>query len=185
MAGEIVHLELKSSDFARSSAFYEKLFGWRTDGVQSGGHLMFETPAGDAGAHAVQGSWIRAALAQAPGPVPFIAVDDLDAVLAGAEQEGGTVLVRRLSLGTRGVFGLIADPDGNVVGVLAHRAAAVAAGAAPAATGGKLASPAPAAAAAAAAEGSASSGKRPAAPKAPKPAAKKPVAAKRPAKRSG
>lgn len=125
MAGEIVHLEFPSSDFARSAAFYEKLFGWKTDGQQSGGHLRFELP-GD-----VQGSWIRNALAQAPGPVPFVAVTDVDKALELAERNGGRVLVRRLGLGDRGVFGLLADADGNVVGVLAPRTGAAAAPRAP------------------------------------------------------
>jgi predicted enzyme related to lactoylglutathione lyase len=172
MAGEIVHIELKSGDFARSAAFYEKLFGWRSDGAQAGGHLMFETPGGEGGGGggSVQGSWIRTALAQAPGAVPFIAVDDLDAVLAGAEQQGGRVLVRRMSLGTRGVFGLIADPDGNVVGLLVNR---------PGVAGAKSAS------ASEAPSVTASPGKAAAAAKPAKAAAKKPAAAKRPAKRGG
>lgn len=118
MAGEIVHLEMPSSDFARSAAFYEKLFGWTTDGVQSGGHLRFDLPGG------VQGSWIRNALAQAPGPVPFVAVADVDKALAEAEKNGGRVLVRRLMLGDRGRFGLLADFDGNVIGVLSPKGSA-------------------------------------------------------------
>jgi predicted enzyme related to lactoylglutathione lyase len=118
MAGEIVHIELRSGDFARSAAFYGKVFGWRTDGVQSGGHLLFEPPAG------IGGSWIRTALTQAPGPVPFVAVDDVEAVLAEVEREGGRVIVRRLALAGRGVFGLFADLDGNVVAVIAERAGA-------------------------------------------------------------
>jgi uncharacterized protein len=116
MAGEIVHLEMPSSDFARSATFYQKLFGWTTEGVQSGGHLRFDLPGG------VQGSWIRNALAQAPGPVPFVAVDDVDKALDDAEKNGGRVLVRRLMLGDRGRFGLLADFDGNVIGVLAAKA---------------------------------------------------------------
>lgn len=115
MAGEIVHLEMPSSDFARSATFYQKLFGWTTEGVQSGGHLRFDLPGG------VQGSWIRNALAQAPGPVPFVAVDDVDKALDDAEKNGGRVLVRRLMLGDRGRFGLLADFDGNVIGVLSTK----------------------------------------------------------------
>lgn len=122
MAGEIVHIELRSADFVRSADFYAKLFGWRTDGVQAGGHLAFELPGG------VQGSWIRTALVQAPGPVPFVAVDDLDTTLADVEKQGGRVLVRRMSLPGRGHFALFADPDGNVLGVLAGRAAQPAGG---------------------------------------------------------
>jgi predicted enzyme related to lactoylglutathione lyase len=118
MSGEIVHIELPSKDFARSAAFYGKLFGWTTDGVQSGGHLLFELPGG------VQGSWIRDALAQAPGPVPFVAVDDVEKTLDAAEKGGGRVLVRRLPLAGRGMFGLFADGDGNVIGVLSGKGVA-------------------------------------------------------------
>ncbi len=115
MVGEIVHIELPSADFGRSAAFYAKLFGWKTDGVQSGGHLSFELPGG------VQGSWIRDALSQAPGPVPFVGVADVDKALAECERLGGRILVRRLTLPNRGTFGLLADCDGNVIGVLAEK----------------------------------------------------------------
>ena len=115
MVGEIVHIELPSRDFARSATFYAKLFGWKTDGVQSGGHLLVDLPGG------VQGSWIRDALAQAPGPVPFVAVGDVDRTLAEVEKQGGRILVPRMALANRGVFGLIADCDGNVLGVIAVR----------------------------------------------------------------
>jgi len=117
MAGEIVHLELPSRSFERSAAFYEKIFGWRADGAQSGGHLLFDTP-GAAGAKGVRGSWILHALAQAPGPLPFVAVDDIDATLAEVERQGGRILVPRLSLAGQGAFGLLADPDGNVIAVM-------------------------------------------------------------------
>ena len=115
MVGEIVHIELPSRDFARSAAFYAKLFGWKSDGIQAGGHLSFEPPGG------VVGSWIREALAEAPGPVPFVAVADVDKALAEAERQGGRVLVQRQILPNRGVFGLLADCDGNVIGVLSAK----------------------------------------------------------------
>jgi uncharacterized protein len=163
MAGEIVHLELPSSDFVRSAAFYEKLFGWKTDGVQSGGHLRFDLP-GD-----VQGSWIRNALAQAPGPVPFVAVNDVDKALEIAERNGGRVLVRRLNLGDRGRFGLLADADGNVIGVLGPKGGA----AKPEAKVPERAAEKPPAKAAAEPKPGAAK------PAAKKPAAKKPPAAKK------
>jgi len=118
MVGEIVHIELPSRDFVRSAAFYAKVFGWKTDGLQSGGHLGFEPTGG------VQGSWVRDALAQAPGPVPFVAVADVEKTLAVAVEQGGRILVRNLTLPHHGRFGLFADCDGNVIGVLADRTAA-------------------------------------------------------------
>ena len=122
MAGEIVHLEIPSRNFERSATFYGKLFGWRTDGVQAGGHLLFEIPGSHAedgaGGEGMSGSWIRAALAQAPGPLPFVAVDDIDKTLAEAERQGGRILVPRLALAGKAQFGLLADLDGNVIAVI-------------------------------------------------------------------
>lgn len=118
MAGEIVHLEIPSRSFERSASFYEKLFGWRTDGQQAGGHLRFEIPGADA---ATTGSLVRSALAQATGPLPFIAVDDVDQTLAEAERQGGRVLARRVPLAGHSQYGLLADVDGNVIAVVAAR----------------------------------------------------------------
>ena len=122
MAGEIVHLEIPSRNFERSAAFYGKLFGWRTDGVQSGGHLLFEIPSSSSDDGPVResmtGSWIRSALAQASGPLPFVAVDDIEKTLAEAERQGGRVLVPRLALAGKAQFGLLADLDGNVIAVI-------------------------------------------------------------------
>jgi predicted enzyme related to lactoylglutathione lyase len=121
MTGEIVHLELPSRNFERSAAFYEKLFGWRADAAQAGGHLLFEIPgAGEDGKGGIKGSWVREALAQSPGPLPFVAVDDVDRTLAEAERQGGRILVKRLTLAGQGEFGLFADLDGNVIAVLAR-----------------------------------------------------------------
>lgn len=122
MAGEIVHLEIPSRSFDRSASFYAKLFGWRTDGQQAGGHLLFEIPGASGGAAFTSGSLVRSALAQATGPLPFVAVDDVDATLAEAERQGGRVLARQLPLAGRGQYGLIADLDGNVIAVVAASA---------------------------------------------------------------
>jgi predicted enzyme related to lactoylglutathione lyase len=122
MAGEIVHLEIPSRNFERSATFYGKLFGWHTDGVQSGGHLLFEIPGsqadGEPGGEGMTGSWIRSALAQATGPLPFVAVDDIDKTLAEAERQGGRILVPRLALAGKAQFGLLSDLDGNVIAVI-------------------------------------------------------------------
>jgi predicted enzyme related to lactoylglutathione lyase len=119
MAGEIVHLEIPSRSFERSASFYAKLFGWRTDGQQVGGHLRFEVPGA---APSTTGSLVRSALAQATGPLPFIAVDDVDQTLAEAERQGGRVLARRLPLAGHSQYGLLADVDGNVIAVVAGSA---------------------------------------------------------------
>jgi uncharacterized protein len=108
MAGPaIVHIEFKSSDFARTSAFYAKLFDWRTEQNANASYMKADSSDGPSG------GWVRADLVQAPGPVVYIPVDDLEAKLDAVEQAGGRVLVRSMPFAGGGEVGLFADPDGN------------------------------------------------------------------------
>ena len=134
-APAIVHIEFKSSDFARSSAFYAKLFDWRTEQNASASYMKAD------GADGPSAGWVRADLVQSPGPIAYLPVDDLPAKLDAVERAGGRVLVRSMPFAGGGEVGLFADPDGNVLGLWqrkagggeAVKAAPVAAKAAPAA----------------------------------------------------
>jgi predicted enzyme related to lactoylglutathione lyase len=157
MAAEIVHIEFKSANFTRTSEFYAQLFDWKMEQNASASYMKLS------GVDAPSGGWVRADLVQAPGPVAYLAVDDLESKLDEVERAGGRVLVRSLPFAGGGEIGLFADPDGNVLG-LWHRKGAAGASSATA----KPAKPAGAAAT------------TPAAPAA-KPV--KPPAAKKPAKK--
>jgi predicted enzyme related to lactoylglutathione lyase len=111
MGVPIVHIEFRSRDFGRTAAFYEKLFDWRTQQNANASYMKVD---GDDGP---SGGWVRADLVQAPGPIPYIVVDDLAAKLAEVESAGGRVLVASLPFAGGGEVGLFADPDGNVVGL--------------------------------------------------------------------
>ncbi len=141
MAGPaIVHIEFKSSDFARTSAFYAKLFDWQTEQNASGRYMKLDSGDGPSA------GWVRADLVQAAGPVTYIQVDDLAAKLEAVERAGGRVLAANLPFAGGGEIGLFADPDGNVIGLWQRKSGGGgdAAKAAP-----KAPSPAPAAAKAA------------------------------------
>jgi predicted enzyme related to lactoylglutathione lyase len=114
MAAEIVHLEFKSASFTRTSEFYARLFDWRTDQNASGSYMKLS------GDGAPSAGWVRADLVQSPGPIAYLAVDDLGAKLEEIERAGGRILVPRLPFAGGGEVGLFADPDGNVLG-LWHR----------------------------------------------------------------
>ena len=116
-ATAIVHIEFKSSDFARTADFYAKLFEWRTEQNASGSYMKLDSSDGPSG------GWVRADLVQSPGPIAYLVVDDLAAKLDEVEQAGGRVLVRNLPFAGGGEIGLFADPDGNVLG-LWHRKSA-------------------------------------------------------------
>jgi predicted enzyme related to lactoylglutathione lyase len=113
-APAIVHIEFKSSDFARTSDFYAKLFDWRTEQNASASYMKLDSTDGPSG------GWVRADLVQSPGPIAYLLVDDLPAKLDAVERAGGRVLVRSMPFAGGGEIGLFADPDGNVLG-LWHR----------------------------------------------------------------
>jgi len=114
MAAEIVHLEFKSANFTRTTEFYARLFDWRTEQNASASYMKLS------GDGATSAGWVRADLVQAPGPIAYLAVDDLAAKLEEIEGAGGRVLVHRLPFAGGGEIGLFADPDGNIMG-LWHR----------------------------------------------------------------
>jgi predicted enzyme related to lactoylglutathione lyase len=151
MAAEIIHIEFKSANFARTSEFYAKVFDWRMEQNASASYMKLSGTGGPSG------GWVRADLVQSPGPIAYLPVDDLEATLNEVERAGGRILVRSLPFAGGGEIGLFADPDGNVLGIWKRKEGVAASPAAKPA-----AKPAPAA-------------PKPAKQAAAKPAAKKPA----------
>ena len=145
----IVHLEFRSFDFARASAFYAKVFAWRTEQNATSTYMKLDAEDGPSA------GWVRAEVSQAPGPLAYVVVEDLAATLAEVESAGGRVLVPKLPFAGGGGIAIFADPDGNVLAIWmrkdhAGKPMAAAPAAAPAA--GKVATAKPAAAQAATAK---------------------------------
>jgi predicted enzyme related to lactoylglutathione lyase len=111
MAVEIVHIEFKSANFARTSEFYAQLFDWKMEQNASASYMKLSGTGGPSA------GWVRADLVQSPGPIAYVPVDDLEAKLGEVERAGGRILVRSLPFAGGGEIGLFADPDGNVVGL--------------------------------------------------------------------
>jgi uncharacterized protein len=111
MAAPIVHIEFSSKDFARTAAFYGDLFGWQTQQNAGASYMKFD------GVDGASGGWVRADLVQSPGPVPYLSVDDLASTIDKVEKAGGRVIVRKLPFAGGGEVALVADPDGNVIGL--------------------------------------------------------------------
>ena len=116
MPAPIVHLEFRSFDFARTSAFYAKVFDWQTQQNASATYMKHDAGEGG-GPEGPSAGWVRAAVSQAPGPLAYVVVDDLAATLVEVERNGGRVLVPKLPFAGGGEVALFADPDGNVVGL--------------------------------------------------------------------
>src|SRR4029077_4391071 len=89
-APAIVHIEFKSSDFARTSAFYAKLFDWRTEQNASGRYMKADGAGGPSGGGGGSDP------GQSPGPIAYLVVDDLEGKMDAVEKAGGRVLVRSM-----------------------------------------------------------------------------------------
>jgi predicted enzyme related to lactoylglutathione lyase len=117
MANPVAFFEVISPDHARAQKFYSELFQWQVAADPAmGGYGLVDTGAGE---DAVGGGIGPGAAAEA-GVKIYVRVDDLDAYLERAEALGGKRLVPPTDLpGDFGRFAVLADPDGNQVGLWA------------------------------------------------------------------
>ena len=101
---------VSAKNLAAASAFYPKLFGWQV-------HPMSAELAGavaPAGPTAALRSNVPAGF---PGIVPYIAVRDVDAMLARVVAAGGTVERAARSVPMVGKLALFKDPAGTIYGL--------------------------------------------------------------------
>jgi predicted enzyme related to lactoylglutathione lyase len=117
MGQPVAFFEVTSPDHQRAQRFYARLFGWDVAADPAmGGYGLVDTGAGDGAI----GGGIGPADADDSGVKIYMRVDDLDAYLDRAEALGGKRLVPPTDLpGDYGRFAILADPDGNRVGLWA------------------------------------------------------------------
>ena len=92
MGRPVIHFEARGRDGAKLRSFYTELFGWTNDADNplDHGFVQLETSSGDVG---VPGG-TRAVPHELPGRLTFyVEVPDVAAVLARAEELGGTRLM--------------------------------------------------------------------------------------------
>ncbi|HEX6572561.1 MAG TPA: VOC family protein [Steroidobacteraceae bacterium] len=120
--GEWAWLDLWSNDVDKAAQFYRSVIGYET------------VPAGDAattrsGVHLVSGGYVRAGIMQKRDPkttsvwLPYVRVADAKQAADAARAAGGRVIYEPAPLGGA-VVGIIADPTGAPVGIVALSAAA-------------------------------------------------------------
>lgn len=112
MGRPVVHFEIGCRDSARTRSFYTDLFDWDVD------------PAGTIDTHGGAGiPGHITALGHEPHNyvTVYVQVEDLKSSLSKAEKLGGKTLVPPIDIPT-GRFAWLADPDGNIVGLLQPKA---------------------------------------------------------------
>ncbi len=116
MGAPLAFFEIISDDHERARRFYTELFGWTTGPDPSGGdYALVDTGNGDDSV----GGGIGPASEQDPAGVRvYMRVDDLDGYLERAGKLGGRTLAPPMDLpGGYGRIAMLADPDGNTVGL--------------------------------------------------------------------
>lgn len=122
MVSSVVHVEIIGRDPDRLRAFYGQLFGWEFETpspvaaeVSDADRYGFVTP--DPQAAAVAGG-VGGGPGFAPHAVFYVGVEDVAAVLARAEELGGsTVLPLASNPNGQLLVAQFADPEGTVVGL--------------------------------------------------------------------
>lgn len=115
MAHPVVHAEIRSQDPDVTRTFFADLFGWTvaSEGAFPGYTFI------DTGAEG--GTYVAIGPRQTPEDevLFFVAVDDVEATLARAEELGGSIIQTAQHVpGTS--FGVFADAQGHQVGVAAN-----------------------------------------------------------------
>jgi hypothetical protein len=118
MGMPVAFFEVVSEDPVRAQGFYATLFDWQVAADPAmGGYGLVDTGAGEGGIGGGIGP------SEAPGDTGvkiYVRVPDLQAALDRAQELGGKALVGPTDLpGEFGRFAVLADPDGNPVGLWA------------------------------------------------------------------
>ena len=125
MPSAINWFQIPASDMGRARAFYEAICGFSLEKLDSPPAMeMWAFPAdrrsGEVGGAVVCG---EGAVPSGTGTAVFLNGDpDLQAVLDRVEEAGGKILIPKTAIGMdAGFFAMIADTEGNTVGLHSQR----------------------------------------------------------------
>jgi uncharacterized protein len=110
--GGITHIEFPADDIERAKKFYTAVAGWEF-GEMGGmpGYWLFRTSSGSGGGLGKRGESVGKSVRV------YIDVDDLDAAVAAATANGGTVSTPPSDIPGQGRFAAVIDPEGSEIGL--------------------------------------------------------------------
>ena len=116
MAHPFCHMELGSTDVAKSKTFYTTMFGWNITDMDMGGGMtysMFKPEGGGPG-----GGMMKHPVPGAPSSwLPYVAVDEIHAATKQAVSLGAKVMKDVQEVPHTGWFSIILDPTGAALGL--------------------------------------------------------------------
>lgn len=129
MANLVTHFEIYADDVKRAKKFYGDVFGWAFQDLgEKFNDYVLVYPGGEITDKPALGS-INGGMMKRPGPAPadkatpnafcsVIAVDDIDAILKRAEEQGAQIDMPKTDVEGVGKLAYIRDSEMNLVGVI-------------------------------------------------------------------
>src|SRR5579871_950617 len=112
--GKICYIEMPTTDIARSSQFYQQVFGWKVR-KRNDGSIAFDDGVGE-----VSGTWVTGRPpSTAPGLLVYIMVDSVEATVKAVVAHGGEI-VQPIGADAPEITARFRDPGGNVIGLYQH-----------------------------------------------------------------
>jgi hypothetical protein len=119
MSNRLAHFAINADDLGRARRFYENVFGWKFSAWGPPGFFQIDTGAGPGSpAGALQARRELIPGRPATGYECSLWVDDLDAVIAGIEANGGKIVMPRCTITGVGDLIFFEDTEGNVTGAM-------------------------------------------------------------------
>lgn len=110
--GTITHIEFPADDVERVKRFYGAVAGWEfAEMAGIPGFWLFRSGAESGGGVGKRGETVGDVVRV------YIDVDDLDAAVAAAEANGGSVVTPPSPVPGQGRYAALLDPEGNEIGL--------------------------------------------------------------------
>jgi predicted enzyme related to lactoylglutathione lyase len=114
MPNPFVHVELMSTDVGKAKSFYGKLFDWELEDVPINDMTYTMDKVGEG----TGGGLMKNPIPNAPSSwVAYVLVDDLKRAVEKAKALGATVMKDETQVKGRGLFAIIEDPTGAMLGL--------------------------------------------------------------------
>lgn len=122
MVSNLASFSIHVDDVDRARRFYEAVFGWAFEPWGPPGFYLVHT--GDEASPGIQGLMHRRAEPRTGtglnGIEPTFAVDDVDAIAAKVEANGGKIIFAKSVIPGVGALIRFLDPEGNDIGAMAY-----------------------------------------------------------------
>jgi predicted enzyme related to lactoylglutathione lyase len=114
MAAPVTHFEINALDGKRSNDFYSNLFGWNVQSMPEMNYGMIDTGV----KMGINGAIGQVDQGKPPSIVFYVQVEDVQAFLDKAVSLGGKVVRPLTEIPNMVTYAMLADIDGNVVGLV-------------------------------------------------------------------